>query len=418
MKDEAEAGAGRRKGGIPRGLTTEGPALLSYGFRPFFFGAGLFAVAAMVLWIGALTNGWEIGGDAYGALAWHGHEMLFGYSTAALAGFMLTAIPNWTGRLPVSGKPLLALVLLWLAGRLVMLSPEAMGLYPAAIVEATFVPALTVIAGREIISGRNWKNLKILIALFVLSGINVAFHWLVLSGGDPNLALRAGVSVLIAMIALVGGRIVPSFTRNWLGKAGSSRLPAQYGNLDLAAITGLILALATWSVFPETAVTAFLATIAAILQLWRLLRWRGLATLEEPLLIVLHVAYAFVPIGMAAVALSALGWLSPPSALHLLTVGAIGNMTLAVMTRATLGHTGRKLAASGWTSLAYLSLLLAAVLRPFAELLPEHYHTMLGLSGAGWILAFAIFSVEYGRMLVSPRWNAKARSDVRASAAE
>src|SRR5690606_673555 len=131
---DAEVAASRRAGGIPRGLATDGPALLSYGFRPFFLGAGLFAVLAMALWIGALTEGWEIGGATYGALNWHAHEMLFGYSTAALAGFMLTAIPNWTGRLPVSGRPLLALVLLWLAGRLAMLSPEALGLYPAAVV--------------------------------------------------------------------------------------------------------------------------------------------------------------------------------------------------------------------------------------------------------------------------------------------
>ena len=162
MQVQAEAGEARRRGGIPRGLATDGPALLSYGFRPFFLGAGLFAIVAMALWIGALTEGWEVGGATYGALYWHAHEMLFGYSTAALAGFMLTAIPNWTGRLPVSGRPLLAIVLLWLAGRIVMLSPEAFGLYPAVVIEAAFVPVLAAIAGREIISGRNWKNLKIL----------------------------------------------------------------------------------------------------------------------------------------------------------------------------------------------------------------------------------------------------------------
>ncbi len=407
MSIPAETAAGaRRRGGIPRGLATKGPALLSYGFRPFFLGAGLFAIVAMALWIGALTVGWEIGGATYGALRWHAHEMLFGYSTAALAGFMLTAIPNWTGRLPVSGRPLLALVLLWLAGRIAMLSPEAFGLYPAVVVDAAFVPVLAAVAGREIVSGRNWKNLKILIALTALSGVNIGFHLQVLLGADVQIALRAAVSVLVALIGLVGGRIVPSFTRNWLVKAGSARLPAPHGRFDVAAMVALVLALVSWTVLPETIVTSILAAAASVLQLWRLIRWRGYATLEEPLLIVLHVAYAFIPLGMLGVALSAPGWFSAPAALHLLTVGAIGNMTLAVMTRATLGHTGRRLLASVWTSLAYLSLLISAVVRPFAELLPEQYHTILSLSGSTWMLAFAIFSFEYGRMLAMPKWTA------------
>ena len=415
---ETDAAASRRKGGIPRGLATEGPALLSYGFRPFFLGAGLYAVLAMGLWIGALTEGWEIGGTAYGPLNWHAHEMVFGYTTAALAGFMLTAIPNWTGRLPVSGRPLLALVLLWLAGRLAMLFPEALGVYPAAVVEAAFVPALAAIAGQEIISGRNWKNLKILIALTALGAVNIAFHTLVLTGGDPQYMFRAGISALVVLIALVGGRIVPSFTRNWLSKAGSSRVPAPFDSLDKAAVAILIAAVAAWTVFPQTVPTAILATAAAVLQLWRLLRWRGHATVEEPLVAVLHVAYLFVPIGMAGVALAALGWLHAPSALHLLTVGAIGNMTMAVMTRATLGHTGRRLTASAWTSLAYLLVLVAAVVRPFAELLPEYYHTILGVSAGAWIAAFGVFSVEYGRMLVMPRVGARAQPMASNAAAE
>jgi len=243
-----------------------------------------------------------------------------------------------------------------------------------------------------------------LIALAVLSGIDIGFHAQVLLGADPQIWFRAGVSVLVALIGLVGGRIVPSFTRNWLAKAGSVRLPAPHGRFDTAAMGALVLALASWTVLSEATVTAILAAAASVLQLWRLIPWRGHATMEEPLLVVLHVAYTFVPLGMLGIALSAPGWFSAPAALHLLTVGAIGAMTLAVMTRVTLGHTGRRLVASAWTSLAYLSLLVSAVVRPFAELLPEHYHTILGLSGSAWMLAFIIFSVEYGRMLVTPKW--------------
>lgn len=377
--------------------------MLSYGFRPFFLAAGLFAVAAMVLWIGALTLGWEIGGKTYGPLNWHAHEMQFGYASAALAGFLLTAIPNWTGRLPVSGGPLMALVLLWLAGRIAMCSPDQFGLYPAAVIDATFMPALAAIAGREIVAGRNWKNLKILIALGVLSAINIAFHSVILLGHDPQMLSRAGVSVFVALIGLVGGRIVPSFTRNWLSRTGSKQLPPPFGRLDAAAMTALVAALASWTAFPQSLATTVVASVAAVLQLWRLVRWRGYTTLKEPLVAILHVAYGFVPLGVAGVALSAAGLVSSLSSLHLLTVGAIGGMTLAVMTRATLGHTGRALAASAPTSLAYLSLLIAAVVRPIAELLPDYYHFILGTSALAWIAAFSVFSLEYGRMLVRPK---------------
>jgi uncharacterized protein involved in response to NO len=384
-------------------LATVGPAVLSYGFRPFFLAAGVFAPLAMLAWIGALTLGWEIGGTTYGALAWHAHEMLFGYAVAPLAGFMLTAIPNWTGRLPVSGRPLLALALTWLAGRLAMLQPDLLGLYPAAAIEAVFLPLLAGIAAREIIAGRNWKNLKILVALVTLTTVNLGFHTVVLSGGDPALVFRAGVAVLVALVGLVGGRIIPSFTRNWLVKAGAKVLPAPFGRFDIAAMTALIAGLALWTVFPADWPTAVVAAIAAVLQLVRLWRWRGFATLEEPLLLVLHAAYLFIPLGLIGLGLEAAGWLSGASVLHIFTVGVIGTMTLAVMTRATRGHTGRKLTASSLTSISYLALLFAAVLRPFAELLPGQYHLLLEAAGTCWIVAFVLFACEYGPMLVKPK---------------
>jgi len=400
-----------RRTPVPRGLATDGPAILSYGFRPFFLGAASFALIAMILWIGALTAGWPVGGRAYGALWWHAHEMLFGYAAAALAGFMLTAIPNWTGRLPLSGRPLLALVALWLVGRLAMLAPEMMGVYPAVALDAAFLPVLALVAGREIVVGQNWKNLKILVALLLLSGANLWLHFAVLTGGDPQMALRAGVGTLVMLIGLVGGRIIPSFTRNWLVKAAQARLPAAFGRLDVIATAATGVAFGAWVAIPESRATAGLAALAALLQAVRLARWRGPQTLEEPLLLVLHLAYGFVPVGLGAVALAALGWLSPPSALHLLTVGAIGNTTLAVMARATRGHTGRSLTASPISSLAFLSLLLSAVLRPFAELMPEAYHLLLSLSGATWIIGFALFLFEYGPMLLRPRVAAKQPRD-------
>lgn len=387
---------------VPRGIARSGPPVLSYGFRPFFLLAGIFAIAAMVGWIGALIAGWEIGGD-YGMLNWHAHEMLFGYTSAALAGYMLTAIPNWTGRLPVSGLPLLGLVAVWLVGRLVMAVPGGIGLPLSMLVEACFLPLMAAITATEIIAGKNWKNLKILAGLSALSLVNIAFHVSVAFNGAALEASRAGVAIYVMLIAVVGGRIVPSFTRNWLAKAGSPRLPAPFGRFDIVAMVWLLVTLTLWVVFPETIVTACAAVGAAILHAVRLARWQGQRTVDEPLLLALHVGYAFIPLGMLSVALASLGWIANASALHVLTVGAIAGMTFAVMTRASLGHTGRALTASPRTSVAYLALTLSAVLRPFAELIPSQYHLLLSLSGACWLVAFGLFVLEFGPMLVSPR---------------
>jgi uncharacterized protein involved in response to NO len=398
MTIQSPPATGRPRGGIPRGLAAEGPALLSHGFRPFFLGAGIFAFLAMLVWIVALAIGLEIGGTAYGATLWHGHEMLFGYSAAALAGFLLTAVPNWTGRLPVSGRPLLLLVLLWVAGRLVMVQPDLLGVWPAALVDVAFLLALAAIVAREIVAGSNWKNLKVLVGVTLLAALNLWCHVAVLFGLDTQLPLRLATGVYVLLVAIVGGRIIPSFTRNYLSRRGDKRLPAPFGRFDIAAIIARGRARATWSILPDWPPVALLALLAAGLNAVRLWRWRGPRTLDEPLVLVLHLAYAFVPIGLVAMALAALGVIAIASALHVLTVGVIGLMTLAVMSRATRGHTGRPLTASQTTTASYLSLLLAAVLRPFAELIGAHYHTLLMLGGAAWLLAFALFVFEHAPM--------------------
>lgn len=385
---------------VPRGIAGNGPAILSYGFRPFFLLAGVFAVVAMSAWIGAMALGWEVGGE-YGVLNWHAHEMLFGYTSAALAGFMLTAIPNWTGRLPVSGPPLLGLVLVWVAGRLAMAVPGVVGVPASMFMDALFLPLLAIIAGIEIVAGKNWKNLKILLGLTALSVANIAFHLSVAYSGVAPQAARASVAIYVMLIVVIGGRIVPSFTRNWLARSGSPRLPASFGRFDIVAMIGLLGVLGLWTVLPAGPVTAIAAVIAAFLHAVRLGRWLGWRTVDEPLLLALHMAYAFVPLGMVAIALAAIGWIADASALHVLTVGAIGGMTLAVMTRASLGHTGRALTASAQTSFAYLALALSAVLRPFAEVVPSHYHFLLSLSGLCWLIAFGLFVVEYGPILVA-----------------
>ncbi len=403
----------RPAGGIPRGITADGIPLLSYGFRPFFLAAGAFAPLAMILWLGALIGGWEVGGSSYGPVAWHAHEMVFGYTAAALTGFLLTTIPNWTGRLPVAGAPLLAIVLLWLAGRIVMAAPDLLGQGSSAAIDGAFLPVILLMALREIIAGKNWRNLKIVAGLGALSAINIGTHVAIAVAWDPTVFHRAAIAVYICLIALVGGRIVPSFTRNWLAKAGARHLPAPLGRYDAVAMIVLVVAAVCWTVLPETPLIAGLTGVAAALHLVRLWRWRGLDALAEPMLLVLHVGYLFVPLGLAAVGLAALGALSMISALHLLTVGAIGIMTLAVMTRATMGHTGRPIQASKVTVAAFVAIAIAAAIRPVADLVPDHYIPLLAISGGAWILAFLLFCVDYAPMLLGPKPTSVRRQQAR-----
>lgn len=385
---------------MPRGIARSGPALLSYGFRPFFLLAGLHALVAMGLWIGALGGAWSIGGSE-GPIAWHAHEMLFGYGTAALAGFVLTAVPNWTGRLPVSGAPLAGLAGLWLVGRLAGLAPQLLGELPSAGLDCLFLPALAFVVVREVVSGRNWKNLRVAAAITGLALLNLGYHLTLAWDADPSAVLRLTVALYVMLVGLIGGRIIPSFTRNYLSKRSAKRLPASVGRFDQLAVGLALLAGAAWALWPDAAATAALCAAAALVHVVRLARWQGLATWREPLLLMLHLSYAFLPAGFAMLALASLGLVSPVSALHVLTVGVIGLTTFAVMARASRGHTGRPLAASAATTAAYACLLLAAILRPLAEAVPEAYHLVLLLSGLMWLAAFGLFVAEHAPMLLS-----------------
>lgn len=382
---------------VPRGLGRTGPVILSYGFRPFFLGAGVWGALAMVLWVLDVSLGLGLGS------AWHAHEMLFGYSSAALAGFLLTAIPNWTGRLPVSGMPLLALFMLWLAGRLVLLVPDATSMLAACLLDAAFLPVLFLICAREIVAGRKWKDLKVLFAVGALTLANGFFHYGYLVWGDVALASRLAIAAYMMLIMIIGGRILPSFTRNWLTKRGASKMPTPYNRFDTASLVVAVGALAFWVATPLHWATGVVCTVAAVLQLTRLLRWRGWTTVAEGLVLVLHLAYGFVALSFACLALAAFEWLEPVAALHLATAGSIGAMTLAVMTRASRGHTGSELHASPMTIVSYAAMLCAGAIRPLTAVLPDFYMRIVELSGALWILAFVLFVVEYGPLLVRKR---------------
>jgi uncharacterized protein involved in response to NO len=360
--------------------------LFSYGFRPFFLGAAIWAIVALALLMGSLAGLWELA-PGYGALAWHGHEMLFGYASGVVAGFLLTAVPNWTGRLPVAGWRLALLFALWCLGRL------------------AFLPCLLVVMAREIVVGRNWRNLKPLTLIGLLAAANIAFHAEVLITGAPDFGLRAGVAALVALIVLIGGRITPSFTHSWLLRAGSPVLPASFGLADKLALLASGLALLAWIAFPGAKLTALLFLAAAAALSVRLWRWEGLRAWREPLLLVLHVGYGFVPLGflLGALAILVPGSLAGTAPLHAWTVGAVGLMTLGVMTRATRGHTGRELKASPITVAIYGAMIVAVLLRIGAGALPQTYMLLIEGAGLAWTAAFALFLLEYAPMLLGPR---------------
>lgn len=391
---------------VPRYRPHVGPVILAAGFRPFFLAAAIWAAIGIPLWLAAFAAGLAVP-SALPPLVWHVHEMVFGFAAATVAGFLLTAIPNWTGRLPLQGGPLATLVLLWAAGRIAVLFSAALGGPVAAVADLLFPAAFLYVVAREIVAGRNWRNLPMSAALALLLIGNLLVHLEALGIADTaELGNRVGVATLLLLVALVGGRIIPSFTRNWLTKMRPQvPPPAAEGGFDrlVLGITGV--ALAAWTVAPDSAAAAVAAFFAGLALAMRLGRWRGLRTAAEPLLLVLHVGYGWLALGLLLLGLDHFVPILPSTAaLHALTVGAIGTMTLAVMTRASLGHTGRALSAGRWTVAIYTLITVAAVLRVLAPLAGADIGLALWLAGAAWSGAFGLFAALYGTaVLTRPR---------------
>jgi uncharacterized protein involved in response to NO len=388
------------------GAAARRPATVVFaqGFRPFFLAAGLWSATALALWIVLLATGTAMP-SRLGPLAWHIHEMLFGFVMAAIAGFLLTAIPNWTRRLPIAGWPLALLAGLWLLGRIVCLVSTLVPPWLAVMADLAFPAALVGVIAREIVAGRNWRNLPMVAPVTVLGIADLLMHREAAGVAVPaDLGWRLGLAAVLVLISVVAGRIVPSFTRNWLAKRPGSRLPAVPGWLDRAALGALHAGLFGWALLPACRAVGLLLLLAAGLNLWRLLRWRGAATAAEPLLLVLHVGYAWLVLGSGLLGLALLGLAVPESAaIHALTAGAIGTMVVAVMTRVTRGHTGRTLTADRATSLIYLLVTLAAIGRVAAAFAPDWTLPLLVASACCWIAGFGLFVLRYGPLLVLPR---------------
>jgi uncharacterized protein involved in response to NO len=383
-----------------------GPTLLSFGFRPFFLGAGIWAALSMVLWVPMLSGNLELP-TRFDPVSWHAHEFLYGYLSAVVAGFLLTSFPNWTGRLPIVGWPLGGLFALWLAGRLAVAVSSALPVWLVAMADLSMPVTLAAVLTREIVAGKSWRNSMVLGILGVMILGNAVFHWEAARGFNAaqGFGLRIGLGAGLMLIAVIGGRIVPSFTRNWLVKRGGGKLPVPpMRPFDKCALLVLLVALLLWIVVPQGMATALALLLAGAVHLIRLSRWAGERSLSEPLLWVLHLGYALLPLGAILVALELLrpGPLGFAAAQHVWMAGTIGLMTMAVMTRATLGHTGQALHAGRGTTALYFCVVAAVVTRLAAGAWPTQADILYVLSGFAWFAAFGGFALLYGPLLLRP----------------
>ncbi len=376
-----------------------GPALFSFGFRPFYLLGALWSALVVPLWLWSYLAG----GPGMLTRDWHVHEMLFGFLAAIVAGFLTTAVPNWTGRMPIIGAPLAQLVGLWLAGRVAMLFQANLGAAAVGVIDSLFLLVFASVLWREVLAGRNWRNLPVCGLVSALALGNIAFHLQGVSWAS-GLGERLALGVATLLIALIGGRITPSFTRNWLKARGMAAQPAVFGLIDRAALALTGLAALAWVAFPDALFTGVLLALSGLAHLVRLARWRGWAARREPLVWIFHLGYGWLGLALLLLGASVLDPAIPRTVgVHALTAGAIGVMTLAVMTRSSRGHTGRPLHADAATAAIYLAINASALARIVAPFTGAGQQSLLMLSAGLWVLAFAGYVAAYSPMLIGPR---------------
>jgi uncharacterized protein involved in response to NO len=379
--------------------------LLSYGFRPFFMLAAGYAAVAMALWI-AILVGWRGPPLAMAPVEWHAHEMFFGFAGAGVAGFLLTAVPNWTGKPPVKGWPLALLAVVWLAGRGVMIFGGPLGPAPVALIDLMFLSAILGVTGAGVVSAGNRRNLPILGMLALLVIANGLTHAAAfgLDTDWADVGRRLAMHLFVLLIALVGGRIVPAFTGGWLAQSGRAEKPLPFGNVDKATLAVAAAAALADTAMPGTLPAGGLLVVAGGLHVVRLGRWQGHLTLGAPIVWVLHLGYLWLAVGTLLLGLSALSDMVPRIAgVHALTAGAIGTMFVAVMSRASLGHSGRALVAGPATLTVYGLVTVAALSRTLAPWSDAAFAELLSVSAAAWIAGYGLFFAAYLPVWVGPR---------------
>jgi uncharacterized protein involved in response to NO len=379
----------------------QGPAFLSYGFRPFFLSAALFAGLAIPVWALILT-GWTDSPFRYAPRDWHVHEMLFGFLPAVITGFLLTAMPNWTDRPPLRGTPLLALVTLWLAGRLTIAMPWPTP-FVAAFIDAGYLAMLAAIVWREIAAGKAWDRAPIGIVISLYATANILFHMLAQGGKETDFPERMAIALMMLLLTLIGGRVTPSFTSDYLAERGVPDQLPSFSRFDGTAILLTAMAALSWTIQPQAMATGGLLISAGLANIIRLSRWHGWTTWREPIVLILHVGYGWLAFSLLIIGGATLGLgLKPADAVHALTTGAVGAMTMAVMTRASLGHTGRPKQADHLTVLIYMLVNLGALLRVFGPAIGLPMNLVLGVAAAAWSGAYLLFAVIYGPYLIRP----------------
>jgi uncharacterized protein involved in response to NO len=359
-------------------------ALLSLGFRPFYLLAGIYAALAVPLW-GLQYGGWLPGAN----MLWHAHELLFGYAFAVIAGFLLTALRAWTQRPTPAGAALAAIAGIWLLARVLAL----VSLPLAAAADALFALALAWGIGRPLVASGNKRNWFFVVLVLALGAASAAFI------AYPRTALAVGLDVVLLVMAAIAGRVVPMFTNNAIPGAGATRIAW----LEKGALGALVVLLAA-DVLTVPYVTGPLALVAAVLHAWRLALWAPLRTFRRPMVWILHASYAWIVVHLALRGLAAFDLVPGALATHALTVGAIGGLTLGMMTRTARGHTARPLQAGAAEVAAYALVQLAAVVRVFLPLLlPGNYLYLVETSAILWFAAFALFTIVYFPILSRPR---------------
>ncbi len=382
----------------------QGLAFLSGGFRPFFLFGSLFSGLSVLLWLPQFYDVLELA-SRFAPVDWHVHELYFGFLPAIITGFLFTAVPNWTGRMPIRGLPLLMLLLVWIAGRLAVSFSSWLDWRAVMMVDASFLALIAVVIANEIIAGKNWRNLKVLLPVVLLVAANVGFHLEAHLDGVSDYSRRAAATAVIVLIMIIGGRVIPSFTRNWLTRENPGRLPVPFSRFDAAAILIGFAAMASWVIAPEANATGLAMVIASAVHFARLARWAGDRTVRDSLVLILHVSYFYVPLGFALIAAAILsGGVVPQLAgTHALAAGAVGGMTLSVMVRASLGHTGQPLHASMAAKLLFMSVNCAAIARILAGLDLGPQDMLIHAAGIFWIVAFIGFATLFSRSLLLPQ---------------
>lgn len=393
--------------------------LFSHGFRPFFLGAGIYAALAVAAWLvwlaihamGAVVTEITIAEPPH---LWHAHEMVFGFGAAALGGFLLTAVPNWTGTERLHGSGLAVVFAAWLVGRAVMWSTAALPATLTAVVDLTFLPLLGFLIWRKFGSHLKPRNAVFLVLVAVMVAGNALYHADRLEAypGGMALGVSMGLAALVLLITIIGGRTIPGFTKNAMVRMGvEDRLPVQNGPLDAACILLVAAVFIAYLVDAPNPLTAGLAAAAAAANAVRFALWRTLAILHQPIVWVLHAGYAWMVLGLAMMA-AALGFGlgSDVAALHAFGTGAVGTMILAIMSRASLGHSGRPLIAPRPVVAAYVLVSIAALLRTFApQFIPDLYMELMLASALVWIAAFSLFAITFAPILLTPRAPARKR---------